>query len=120
MVALPADAMSPPLVRTLVSAEKIRGLDLILESDFMALGCIEESEPAEVEQAWPALSIGAGDAGDGKSLIGIGSKIALKQAEGIGRFDVDGFTESGGCHVTNCGSRGMTGPDTRACSEVLE
>ena len=50
MVAFPSDAMTPPLVRTLVSTEKIRDLGLIIESDFVALRCIEGGKPPQVEQ----------------------------------------------------------------------
>src|SRR5579885_3347546 len=58
VVALPADTMSPPLVRAFVPAKEIRQLISVLQPNGVALRGVQEGSRPQINQAGPALAVG--------------------------------------------------------------
>ena len=73
--------------------KEIRHIDLISNTQRMALRLIEESKPAQIKQARPALPITADNVRHYKLLVGVGPKIILKYAQGVDGFNADGFSQ---------------------------
>src|SRR5260370_2966529 len=57
VVAFPADAMTPPLVRAFMAAEEIRELHLVLDAQRVSLCGIRESDPPQLQQPRPPLTL---------------------------------------------------------------
>src|SRR5260370_11040050 len=60
----------------------------------MLLRGIKKREPAEIEQAGPALAVAADDVGDRDLFIRIRAKITFENPQSIGRLNADGLSQS--------------------------
>src|SRR5260370_35481284 len=60
----------------------------------MLLRGIKKREPAEIEQAGPALAVAADDVGNRDLFIRIRAKITFKNPQSIGRLNADGLSQS--------------------------
>src|SRR5580693_1414690 len=114
VIAFPADAVAPPLVRTFVTTEEIRQLNTVREADHMALGAIKKRGGPQVNQTWPALAvrIGNGQAGDREMLIRVWPKVGGKYADSVGHFLAHLFGHGRGRETANRANvrAGLNGP----------
>src|SRR6266849_2103167 len=110
VIAFPSHSMAPPLMGAFMTADEIRQIDLIPDAKFMLLCRIEEGEPTQIEQTGPALPVTPHNVSDRELLIRIRPKITLKNAEGIGRFRRDGYSQARRSEEADCSGGQMATP----------